>query len=68
MYSNDASFLKTIDEERNKQYYARIIVLDKYDKPIKSESNRALLFLLMVVLVFVVPVILQFWQKKQKMI
>ena len=40
MYSNDASFLKTIDEERNKQYYARIIVLDKYDKPIKSIEGR----------------------------
>ena len=36
----DAAFLKALDNERNKFYYARIIVLDKLDKPIKSIEGR----------------------------
>jgi len=38
----DAAFLKTLDGERNKFYYARIIVLDKLDRPIKSIEGRVL--------------------------
>lgn len=36
----DTAFLKALDNERNKIYYARIIVLDKLDKPIKSIEGR----------------------------
>ena len=36
----DAAFLKALDNERNKFYYARIIVLDKLEKPIKSIEGR----------------------------
>lgn len=42
MSIQDTSFLKSLDNERNKVYYARIIVLDKYDKPIKSIEGRVL--------------------------
>ena len=34
------TFLKTLDGDRNKFYYARIIILDKFDKPIKSIEGR----------------------------
>lgn len=40
MNIQDTSFLKALDNERNKFYYARIIVLDKLDKPIKSIEGR----------------------------
>ena len=40
MNSQDATFLKALDNERNKFYYARIVVLDKLDKPIKSIEGR----------------------------
>ena len=40
MNIQDATFLKALDNERNKSYYARIIVLDKLDKPIKSIEGR----------------------------
>lgn len=36
----DTAFLKALDDERNKFYYARIIVLDKLDRPIKSIEGR----------------------------
>ena len=36
----DAAFLKALDDERNKFYYARIIILDKLEKPIKSIEGR----------------------------
>ena len=36
----DAAFLKALDDERNKFYYARIIILDKLDKPIRSIEGR----------------------------
>ena len=36
----DAAFLKALDNEKNKFYYARIIILDKLDKPIKSIEGR----------------------------
>lgn len=36
----DTAFLKALDNERNKFYYARIIVLDKLDKPVKSIEGR----------------------------
>ena len=38
----DAAFLKSLDGERNKFYYARIIVLDRLDRPIKSIEGRVL--------------------------
>ena len=37
----NAAFLKALDNERNKFYYVRIIVLDKFDKPIKSIEGKA---------------------------
>ena len=40
MTTQDKDFLKTLDNERNKFYYARIIVLDKLDKQIKSIEGR----------------------------
>ena len=40
MNIQDATFLKALDTERNKSYYARIVVLDKLDKPIKSIEGR----------------------------
>ena len=40
MNIQDTSFLKALDNERNKFYYARIVVLDKLDKPIKSIEGR----------------------------
>lgn len=36
----DTAFLKAIDNERDKFYYARIIILDKFEKPIKSIEGR----------------------------
>ena len=36
----DAAFLKTLDDERNKFYYARIVVLDQLERPIKSIEGR----------------------------
>ena len=36
----DAAFLKALDNERNKFYYARIIILDKLDRTIKSIEGR----------------------------
>lgn len=36
----NAAFLKALDNERNKFYYARIIILDKFEKPIKSIEGR----------------------------
>ena len=36
----DYAFLKALDGDRNKFYYARIIILDKLDKPIKSIEGR----------------------------
>ena len=36
----DTAFLKALNDERNKFYYARIIILDKLDKPIKSIEGR----------------------------
>ena len=36
----ETAFLKALDNERNKFYYARIIVLDKLDRPIKSIEGR----------------------------
>ena len=36
----DNALLKALDNERNKFYYARIIILDKLDKPIKSIEGR----------------------------
>ena len=40
MNTTDATFLKALDNEKNKAYYARIVVLDKLDKPIKSIEGR----------------------------
>lgn len=40
MNINDITFLKALNEERNKNYYARIIVLDKLDKIIKTIEGR----------------------------
>ena len=40
MNVQDATFLKSLDNDRNKFYYARIIILDKFDRPIKSIEGR----------------------------
>ena len=40
MNIQDTSFLKALDNERNKFYYARIVILDKLEKPIKSIEGR----------------------------
>jgi len=40
MTTQDKNFLKALDNERNKFYYARIIVLDKFNKQIKSIEGR----------------------------
>jgi hypothetical protein len=42
MNRDQASFLKSVDEDKNKVYYARIAVLDKLEKPIKSIEGRVL--------------------------
>ena len=42
MNRDDALFLKSVDNDRNKVYYARIAVLDKQEKPIKSIEGRVL--------------------------
>lgn len=36
----DAALLKALDNERNKFYYARIIILDKFERPIRSIEGR----------------------------
>ena len=36
----DTALLKALDNERNKFYYARIIILDKLEKPIRSIEGR----------------------------
>lgn len=36
----DAAFLKALDNERNKFYYAKIIILDKLEKPIRTIEGR----------------------------
>ena len=37
---DNANFLKSLDNDRNKFYYAKIIILDKLDKPLKSIEGR----------------------------
>lgn len=42
MNLQDRTFLKTLDDDRNKSYYARVIVLDDLDRPLKSIEGRVL--------------------------
>ena len=40
MNRDEALFLKSVDEDRNKVSYVRIAILDQYEKPIKSIEGR----------------------------
>ena len=40
MDRQELNFLKKVDGDRNKFYYARITVLDKYERPIKTIQGR----------------------------
>ena len=40
MNRDESTFLKSVDNDRNKVYYARIAILDKLEKPIKSIEGR----------------------------
>ena len=42
MNRKDATFLKSVDNDRNKVTYVRVTVLDKYEKPIKLIEGRVL--------------------------
>ena len=42
MNREEAAFLAIMDNDRNKKSYARVIILDKNEKPIKSIEGRVL--------------------------